>query len=67
MLIVAKELPDQSFYLRMNSIPNPADAVANDVQYHLKCWITAERSLKHINNDEIQIYEVLLAIAREWK
>ena len=55
MLKVAKELPDQSFYLRMNSIPNFADAVANDVQYHLKCWILAERSIQ-VNLDEVQIF-----------
>ena len=56
MLKVAKELPDQSFCLRMNSIPNSADAVANDVQYHLKCWILAERSTQ-VNPDEIQIFD----------
>ena len=39
----------------MNSIPNSADAVANDVQYHLKCSILAERSIQ-VNRDEVQIF-----------
>ena len=56
MLNVTKELPDQSFYLRMNSIPNSADAVANDVQYNLKCWILAEMSIK-VNPDKVQIFD----------
>ena len=55
MLKVAKELPDQSFYLRMNSIPNSVDAVANDVQYHLKGWILAERFIQ-VNPDEVQVF-----------
>ena len=40
----------------MNSISNSADAVANDVQYHLKCWILAERSIQ-INPYEVQIFD----------
>ena len=56
MLKVAKELPDQLFYLRMNSIPNSADAVANDVQYHLKCWILAERSIQ-VYPGKVQIFD----------
>ena len=41
MLAVAKQLNDKSIYMRLNSIPNASDAVANDVVYHLKCWVTA--------------------------
>ena len=39
MFDIAKKLPDQQFFIRMNSTPNASDAVANDVQYHLKCWV----------------------------
>lgn len=56
MLKVVKELTDPSFYIRMNSIPNSAHAVANDVQYHLKCWILAERSTQ-VNPDEVHIFD----------
>ena len=31
------KLKNKSFYLRLNVSPNAADAVANDVRYHLKC------------------------------
>ena len=34
MLKVAEKLEDKSFYLRLDAIPNVADAVANDVHYH---------------------------------
>ena len=43
MLEVAKKLEDQSFFLRLNTIPNASDAIANDVQYHLTCWVLAQR------------------------
>ena len=49
MLRVAKDLPDPSFFLRMNSIPNADDAVANDVKYHLNCWVLAQRSAVKCN------------------
>ena len=31
------------FFLRLNSIPNPEDGVANNVRYHLACWIKAKK------------------------
>lgn len=39
----------------MNSKPSPADAVANDVQYHLKCWVMAQRSVQKGAPDHIQV------------
>ena len=39
MLDVAKTLPEKGFFIRLNSIPNTHDAVANNVLYHLKCWV----------------------------
>ena len=37
MLDVAKALPEKGFFVRLKSIPNAHDVVANDVLYHLKC------------------------------
>ena len=54
MLRVAKDLPDPSFFLRMNSIPNADDAVANDVKYHLNCWVLAQRSAVKCNVELMQ-------------
>ena len=32
----------------MNTVPNACDAVANDVEYHLACWVTAQREAKRL-------------------
>ena len=40
----------------MNSISSSADTVASVAQYHLKCWILAERSIQ-VNPDEVQILD----------
>lgn len=45
MLEVAKQLSDRAFFLRLHTIPNASDAVANDVQYHLTCWVLVQRSV----------------------
>ena len=47
MLKVAELLPDQSFFVRMNAIPNSRDAVANNVKYHLKCWVNIKECIKN--------------------
>ena len=56
-LDIAKQLPDQTLFIRLNSVPDASDAVANDVQYHLTCWVLAQRDA-HKNtpskNGEIQ-------------
>ena len=46
MLSVAKAMEDKSFFIRLNTIPNACDAVANDVMYHLVCWVMAQRAAK---------------------
>ena len=43
MMDVASKLSVKSFFIRLNSMIDPSDAVANDVQYHLRCWIYAQR------------------------
>ena len=34
LLRVAAKLTDRNFFIRLNSLSDPTDAVANDVQYH---------------------------------
>ena len=48
MFEVSKVLTDQSFFIRMNNVPNACDAVANDAEYHLSCWVTAQREAKRL-------------------
>ena len=43
ILDVAEKLQDMLLLLRLNNIPNASDAVANDVQYHRKCLVAAQR------------------------
>ena len=45
MLEVARKLEDPQLFLRMNNIPSAADAVANDVKYHLNCWVKVQRKV----------------------
>lgn len=53
MLEVAKMLQDKSFLLRLNSIPNANDAVANEVRYHLPCWVKAKREAARTDNTQV--------------
>ena len=43
MLTVASKLKNKEFYLRLNSIADPTDAVANNVNYDQRCWVYAQR------------------------
>ena len=47
---VAKKIDDKSFFIRLNILCNAADAVANDVQYHQRRWLYAQRNAKKTNN-----------------
>ena len=58
MLRVAQKLTDQSLFIRLDSVPNAADAVANDVQYHLKCWVLAQRTTNQLTPDKSEIQEM---------
>ena len=49
----AQKMIDQGFLICLNAVPN-ADAVANDVQCHVKCWVNAQRSVANDNCDPIQ-------------
>ena len=42
MIKVAELLPDKSFFIRMNTIPNSREAVANNIKYHLKYWVNTQ-------------------------
>ena len=50
MLDVAKEIVNPSLFLRLNTIPNESDTIANDVQYHLTCWVDKKNSLNPIQS-----------------
>ena len=67
MLDVAKCLSNKGFFLRLNTILLAEDAIANDVEYHLKCWVAIQREVQNdiLNeNDEIQeLEDVNLVIA----
>ena len=55
MLQVAEKLQEKEFYIRVNSISDPTDAVANDVKYHRRCWVYAQREAEGSDdNDDIQ-------------
>ena len=61
MYEVAKVLPNKEFFIRLSTIPQAEDAVANDVAYHLKCWVLAQREVQKEllipNETEIQELE----------
>ena len=50
MFDVAKALPEKGFFIRLNSIPNAHDAVANSVLYHLKCWVNTQRNVSKMED-----------------
>ena len=56
MINIVELLPDMSFFIRMNTIPNSREAAANDIKYHLKYWVNMQRkTLKTISEkQEIQ-------------
>ena len=50
MFEVVKKIDGKSFFIHLNTLCNAADAVANDVQYHQRCWLYAQRNAKKTNN-----------------
>ena len=46
MLEVLKKLQDKGFFRRSNEITLAADAVANDVVYHNRCWANARSKVR---------------------
>ena len=53
MLNVAKELNDESLFIRLINIARCTDTVVNDVKYHLKCWVSIQRSVIKLTSDKI--------------
>ena len=67
MFEVAKKIDDKNFFICLNTLCNAADAVANDVQYHQRCWLYAQRNAKKTNNshcytDSIEIDDISCVI-----
>ena len=56
MFDVAKKFVDPLLFLRLNTIPNALDTLANDVQYHLTCWVDKKRQAEP---DSINIQETV--------
>ena len=56
MLNVARKLAEPGFFIRMNSISSASDAVANDVMYHLHCWVIAKRNA-HETDKSVEVPE----------
>ena len=55
MLNIAKKLSEQDLLVGLYSVANASDAVANDVQYHLICWVQFQRKLASENDDTMQV------------
>ena len=45
-----EKINDKSFFIHLNTLCNAADAVANDLQYHQRCCLYAQRNAKKRNN-----------------
>ena len=76
MLEASKDYPDEgAFFRRMNTIPDPTDVIANDVKYHLYCWVKAKRyhcnkeNEQHVNRkasiEELADIEIIQIIQNE--
>ena len=56
MFEVAKKINDKSFFIRLNTLCNAAGAVANDVQYHQRCWVYAKKKNNtHCDTDSTEM------------
>ena len=55
MLDIAKKLSEQNLSIRLYSVPNASDVVANDVQYHFIYWVHFQRKVTSENDDTIQV------------
>ena len=54
MLDIAKKLSEQDLLICLRLAPNVSDVVANDVQYHLICWMHFQKKVASENDDTIQ-------------
>ena len=59
ILDVAKCLSNKDFFLQLNTTLLAEDAIANDAEYHLKCWIAVQREVQNdILNEKDEIQEL---------
>lgn len=61
MFELPKKVENKDFFLRLNTIPNAQDAVANEVKYHLKCWVSSQRLIGDRHSESLWIDERLIA------
>ena len=55
MLEVARKLEDPQLFLRMNNIPSAVDVVANDMKFHLNCWVKVQRK---VASSSVEVQEI---------
>ena len=48
---IGQKIADKSLMIRLNTLSDPTDAVANDVQYHQNCWVYIQRSVPTLNKN----------------
>ena len=68
MLEIASKLDDKVFFIRLNTLPDPADAVDNDVLYHEDGWVYKQRESNKTLYDEQnydQIAEIINIVKSE--
>ena len=58
MYEVANVSPNKEFFIRLNTIPQAENAVANDVAYHLKSWVIAQQEVQKELPNETEIQEL---------
>ena len=46
----------------MNTIPNAADVVANEVKYLLKCWSESKRIANKVQEEEMEEEPVIASV-----
>ena len=57
MLDIAKKLYEKDLLIRLYSVLNVSDAVADGVKYHLICWAQFQGKLPSENDDTIQVID----------
>jgi len=65
VLRVAEKMEDKGFFLRLNTIPSAADAVANEVKYYLKCWSSCKQSVNKVHPGDDYESECTAAIVSD--
>ena len=68
---IGQKIADKSLMIRLNTLSDPTDAVANDVQYHQNCWVYIQRSVPTLNKNNSSenidnMYRIAADIHANW-